>query len=157
MNTFGKIILFSAALGFSGGFGIVGATTAMASGQGNREHRYTVSNHDQDYRHHRRYKRYNYGHQGRHHYRHRGRGSWVPFAVIGGLATGYLISKSANRLHTSTTFISKAPYHGGASRPCHIVQKVDFVDGYEVKSAATMCHDARAYPYIVQGSEHVID
>lgn len=146
---------------------VVASSTAMASGRGYGGHGYSGGHYKHGYSGHRGYGSHNYGHRGRHYSGHRGYrshrghggGGWVPFAVIGGLAAGYLISESANRnrYNTTTTYASSASYQGAASRPCHVVHKVDSVDGYEVKSAATMCYDARGYAYIVQGSEHVID
>lgn len=148
---------------------VLASSTAMAGGRyygghsyGGHSysgHGYSGGHYKQSYGHHRGYRSYNYGHRGRHYSRHRGHGGggWVPFAVIGGLAAGYLISESANRNRATTTYATSSTYHGASSRPCHVVHKIDSVDGYEVKSAATMCYDAGGYAYIVQGSEHVID
>lgn len=139
---------------------VIASSTAMAGGGRHGGHYggygYSGGHYKHGYGHHRGYK---YGHHKRHHYRHhghRGGNGWVPFAVIGGLAAGYLISESSHR-NRATTYTTSTTYHGAATRPCHVVHKIDSVDGYQSKSAATMCYDARGYAYIVPGSQHVID
>lgn len=138
------------------------AATAGGRGYGNHgkygHNGYSGGHYKQGYGHGYSGGRNHYRHNSRRHYGHRGHGGsgWVPFAVIGGLAAGYLISESSHR-NRATTYSTTTTYHGASTRPCHVVHKIDSVDGYEVKSAATMCYDAGGYAYIVQGSELVID
>lgn len=98
-------------------------------------------------------------------YRHHGRGGsgWVPFAILGGAALGYVVAESNNNNYRESRSYNNQPYNTGASRngsgwakPCHVVHKVTEGDGEQVKMAATMCYDEQGTSYIVKGSEHVI-
>ncbi len=95
-----------------------------------------------------------------HHYHHRGGGgSWVPFALVGGLAAGALIASSANSRdrYDRTYYAPPPPPPNYATRPCHVVNRLEDVEGYTVKMAATMCYDSTGTAYIVQGSQHPVD
>jgi hypothetical protein len=99
-------------------------------------------------------------HHGWHHRHHGGGGSWVPFAAIGGLAAGMLIASAADNDRGDRTYYAPPPPNYGnnyGNRPCHVVHRLQDVDGYGVKMAATMCYDSYGTPYIVQGSQHPVD
>lgn len=109
--------------------------------------------------------RYGYsGHRSRHGYRHgysyrhhgHGGSAWVPFAILGGAALAYTVSKSADNGYAYNRSYSSPSRHGDSGRPCHVVHRVTEEDGGQVKMAATMCYDGQGTSYIVKGSEHVI-
>ncbi len=98
---------------------------------------------------------------GYYHHHHHGGGAW-PFALVGGLAAGALIASAANdrndRYYAQpVAYAPPPPAYYAPSRPCHVVNRLDDVEGYTVKMAATMCYDSYGRAYIVRGSEHPVD
>lgn len=113
------------------------------------------------YRHGYRGKKFGYGyrHGYRHgyrrgHYYHRNRNDWVPFAVLGGLATALIITSANSNKRSRSTYYD-APQR--ATRPCHTVHRIEEHSGERVKMGATMCYDTNSIPYIVDGSQHVVE
>jgi hypothetical protein len=49
------------------------------------------------------------------------------------------------------------PAYYAPQQPCRVVNRLDDVEGYTVKMAATMCYDSSGRAYIVQGSQHPVD
>lgn len=99
-------------------------------------------------------------HHGGYHHRHGG-GAW-PFALVGGLAAGALIASAANdrddRYYARpVAYAPPPPVYYAPQQPCRVVNRLDDVDGYTVKMAATMCYDSSGRAYIVQGSQHPVD
>ncbi len=102
-------------------------------------------------------------HHGGHHGHHGGGGAW-PFALVGGLAAGALIASAANdrddRYYGRPVAYAPPPQAYYAPQPqqsCRQVNKLEDVEGYTVKMAATMCYDSYGRAYIVQGSQHPVD
>jgi hypothetical protein len=100
-------------------------------------------------------------HGGYHHHHHGGGSAW-PFALVGGLAAGALIASAANdrdRYYETQPVAYAAPpapvYY--QQQPCREVNRLEDVEGYTVKMAATMCYDQSGRAYIVRGSEHPVD
>jgi hypothetical protein len=98
-----------------------------------------------------------HGHHGHHH----GGGAW-PFALVGGLAAGALIASAANDRDDRyygrpVTYASPPQAYYAPQQPCRQVNKLEDVEGYTVKMAATMCYDSYGRAYIVQGSQHPVD
>ena len=99
-------------------------------------------------------------HHGGYHY-HGGGGAW-PFALVGGLAAGAIIASAANdrddRYYSRpVAYAAPPPAYYAPQQPCRVVNRLDDVDGYAVKMAATMCYDSSGRAYIVQGSQHPVD
>ena len=98
-------------------------------------------------------------HGGYHH--HHGGGAW-PFALVGGLAAGALIASAANdradRYYARpVAYAPPPPVYYAPQQPCRQVNKLEDVEGYTVKMAATLCYDSYGRGYIVQGSQHPVD
>lgn len=91
-------------------------------------------------------------HRGRYHRRP----GWAPVAVVGGLAAGYVILDSRRYYYTPPPR-NYVPPQIQSSRPCRTVYQLETVDGYEVKTGATMCFDERGVAYIVRGTEFPVD
>ena len=92
-------------------------------------------------------------------YRHK-RNDWVPFAVLGGLATALIVTSAANSNKSRSRNYYNRNYYSAPSpstRPCHVVHRIEDHRGDRVKMGATMCYDSRGTAYIVQGSEHVVE
>ena len=137
--------------GHSGGHGFSGRHSGGHSFSG-RRHGFSGGHHRSGF------SRHGFGHRG-YSYRHHGYGSsaWVPFAILGGAALAYTVSRSANNDYAYSRSSYYAPSrHGDSGRPCHVVHKVTEEDGGQIKMAATMCYDQQGTAYIVKGSEHVI-
>ena len=111
------------------------------------------------YRGHRGYRGH-YGYRGGYGYRrHRGN-DWVPFAVLGGLATALIVtSANSNKNNRSydDSYDNRQYNPPQATKPCHIVHRVEVEGEQRVKKAATMCYDGQNIAYLVEGSEHVIE
>ncbi len=100
-------------------------------------------------------------HHGGYHHGHHGGGAW-PFALVGGLAAGALIASAANdrndRYYGRPVAYAPPPQaYYAPQQPCRQVNKIEDVEGYTVKMAATMCYDSYGRAYIVRGSEHPVD
>ena len=97
-----------------------------------------------------RYYRGGYGH-------YHGGGGWAPVALVGGLAAGFIIADSARPRYTSRYgYVAPPPVPPNAPS-CNMVNRMEEIDGYPVKMAATMCYDEEGVPYIVQGSEFAME
>ncbi len=101
-------------------------------------------------------------HGGYHHHYHGGGGSAWPFALVGGLAAGALIASAANdrddRYYARpVAYAPPPPVYYAPQQPCRQVNRLEDVEGYTVKMAATMCYDSSGRAYIVRGSEHPVD
>ncbi len=99
---------------------------------------------------------------GHHHYHHHRGGSAWPFALVGGLAAGALIASAANdrndRYYGRTvSYAPPPPAYYAPQQPCRVVNRLEDVEGYTVKMAATMCYDSSGRAYIVPGSQHPVD
>lgn len=97
-----------------------------------------------------------------HHHGHHGGGSAWPFALVGGLAAGALIASAANDRDDRyygrpVSYAPPPPTYYAPQQPCRRVNKLEDVEGYTVKMAATMCYDSYGRAYIVRGSEHPVD
>ena len=101
----------------------------------------------------------NYGYRGGYGYRrHRGN-DWVPFAVLGGLATALIVTSanSNNNRSYDDSYDNRQNNQPQATKPCHIVHRVEVENDQRIKKAATMCYDGQNIAYLVEGSEHVIE
>ncbi|MEN3973617.1 hypothetical protein [Emcibacter sp. SYSU 3D8] len=101
-------------------------------------------------------------HHGGYHGHHGHGGSAWPFALVGGLAAGALIASAANDRDDRyygrpVAYAPPAPAYYAPQRPCSVVNRLEDVEGYTVKMAATMCYDSSGRAYIVKGSEHPVD
>lgn len=96
---------------------------------------------------------------GGYYHHHHGGGAW-PFALVGGLAAGALIASASDRdryYDRPVAYAAPAPAYYAPQQPCRQVNRVDDVEGYAVRTAATMCYDSYGRAYIVRGSEHPVD
>lgn len=94
------------------------------------------------------------------HHRHRGRtGDALLGLTIGMLAIGALMAAKGGGRGSSNDYARVAPpppQRGGEG--CHIVHRVGpDPQGYQVKFAGTMCYDRSGAPYIVPGSQRIIE
>lgn len=98
---------------------------------------------------------------GGYHHGHHGGSAW-PFALVGGLAAGALIASAANdrddRYYAQpVAYAPPPPAYYAPQQPCRQVNRLEDVEGYTVKMAATLCYDSSGRAYIVRGSEHPVD
>lgn len=98
-----------------------------------------------------------YGHRHyRYHHGHHGTGDALLGAMIGLLAFGVI--SSATDHNDPTPSYNYAPPAQPPGHGCHTVNRIgpDYT-GQTVKFAATMCYDPSGTPFIVRGSQHIID
>jgi len=99
-----------------------------------------------------------------HYHHHHGTGDALLGAMIGLLAFGAIASATDHDNGPSYDYVAPPPPNYGPSgypapgNGCHVVNRIGpDRTGQTAKFAATMCYDGSGTPFIVQGSQHIIE